>query len=218
LTGNSGLVGLHRSMRFVQVANVARHVASVAVAGRKGARMHRDVGPVNGVPVMEVLTGQNSHSGVTATGIARFPVKIRYRPGRVPLQVIRAVLASSACAESAEEIKATHFHCVETCHPTQKPGNCACLQCSNLLLASCILVCPGNRSSKVFSFSSAFASSTGEEKWRGASKGKSQCPSRLVRTNPRTSPCVLRFSSRANSIEPRAKVTHLRPAKHRRRT
>jgi hypothetical protein len=161
----------------------------------------REVGPINGVPVMGVFTGQNPHFDVTATGIARFPIKSRHRPGRVPLQAIRAVLASSACAESVEEIKATHFHCVETCHPNQKPSNCACLQCSKLLLASCILVCPGNRSSEVFSFSSAFASSTGQEKWRGASKGKSQRPSRLVRASPRTSPCVLRVSSRANSIE-----------------
>jgi hypothetical protein len=113
----------------------------------------REVGPINGVPVMGVFTGQNPHFDVTATGIARFPIKSRHRPGRVPLQAIRAVLASSACAESVEEIKATHFHCVETCHPNQKPSNCACLQCSKLLLASCILVCPGNRSSEVFSFS-----------------------------------------------------------------
>ena len=102
----------------------------------------REVGPINGVPVMGVFTGQNPHFDVTATGIARFPIKSRHRPGRVPLQAIRAVLASSACAESVEEITATHFHCVETCHPTQKPSNCACPKCSKPLLASCILVCP----------------------------------------------------------------------------
>ena len=57
----------------------------------------------------------------------------------------------------------------------------------------------------------------GQRSGEGASKGKSQLPSRLVRANPRISPCVLRFSSRANSIELRAQVTHLRLAKHRQR-
>ena len=39
--------------------------------------LSRDVGPINGGPVMGVFTGKNPQFGVTPTGIARFPVKIR---------------------------------------------------------------------------------------------------------------------------------------------
>lgn len=71
-------VRLLHSIPMFQIAPPTRHALSA-----------RDVVAINGVPVIGVLTGQTLQFGITAMGIQQGPIKIRYSPVTVPLQLIQ---------------------------------------------------------------------------------------------------------------------------------
>ena len=78
-----------------------------------------------------------------------------------------------------------------------EPRKCACPKFSKLLCTSCIPCCPAAlepTAAKRPACHQSSLSSRVTEEWQGASKGKSQRPSPLVRANRCTSPRILRFS------------------------